>query len=648
MKIRILNWSYENLRIGSGKGSVELRNPPKQWSLVQMPNGTGKTSTMSLIRAILAEKKMSKDEVRGYRSNNEVQEGYFELGLLIDSGKEECLEYYLRAEFDFLTGSCNFSTLRSSERDGGRIPGIAIPHDLKRLLSLDFIKLFVFDGELASEIRNTGKDEADRAIRTLYQLDDINILISDTKKNVSDIQIDRDTNSKTKKGVNRARNKFDEAKTILESLIKEHSEKHNRKLSLEEEKKNIEIKIEVYLKQDSNLKKEFEKLEKQKNELETEIHVSSRTAFDAFRNPIQLSSQFHKHLTELGTLLTDAKLPRSPALEFFQEIAQGENCICGNPIGKAERQYLKENFENYLADDQVSAIAVMKTRLKSITKAEKNFVAACRQLNNEKEKLKENQRYLEKLEDDLIINGNEETRKLSELVGELKQQIEQLDNEINKLTTRSRHKQEELKCTASNNIPLAEQNKNKAEQFYKEASNSYRLTSQSEKLVRVLEAIKSGLLERLREEIRLETNKRLKELILMENLEVSKIEGSLVLQSDRVGVRENVSEGQSLSVAYAFLTSLLENAPFDLPFVVDSPAVSLDLEVRAEVARTLPKLFKQMILFVISSEGSGFTETFYDKKEALFVSFEKNINGEIAMSYGLDSFKRIAAKEESQ
>ena len=127
----------------------------------------------------------------------------------------------------------------------------------------------------------------------------------------------------------------------------------------------------------------------------------------------------------------------------------------------------------------------------------------------------------------------------------------------------------------------------------------------------------------MRDTIRRETNKRLETLVQMEQLRVSKIDGALSLTSDNIAERTRVSEGQSLSVAYAFLTSLLSEAPFRTPFIVDSPAVSLDLDVRREVGRIIPDLFEQMIMFVISSEQAGFADTFYNRMDTCFVTLSR-------------------------
>ena len=133
----------------------------------------------------------------------------------------------------------------------------------------------------------------------------------------------------------------------------------------------------------------------------------------------------------------------------------------------------------------------------------------------------------------------------------------------------------------------------------------------------------------------------------MEDLRVERIDGALELSSNKASNKDDVSEGQSLSVAYAFLTALLSKAPFELPFIVDSPAVSLDLDVRKEVSRVIPTLFEQMILFVISSEQAAFAENFYEREDTRFVTLRRTADARFETLYGLEEFRRQTADGES-
>jgi DNA sulfur modification protein DndD len=69
--------------------------------------------------------------------------------------------------------------------------------------------------------------------------------------------------------------------------------------------------------------------------------------------------------------------------------------------------------------------------------------------------------------------------------------------------------------------------------------------------------------------------------------------------------------GQTLSVSYAFLATLFNRSDHQLPFIVDSPAGALDLNVRPEVARLIPSLCDQFVAFTISSERQSFVDVLH-------------------------------------
>ncbi len=604
MKIRVTDWLYRNLRgIGVGEQSIDLGMPPKRWSLVQMPNGTGKTTTMELIRAVLSGRAFTPQEVREFRADDGVTDGGFELGLLINDKL-----YRLTLTFDFNSGDFSYSTLRTKKRRGGQKSGRALPLALKHRLKSNFTRLFVFDGELAKEIRAVDRAEADRAIKALYQLDDLDTLKRRVEKVVKERQdaVSSLSHSKSQKGLTRTRNALADAEKELARLKKLLSKFKSQQSELEKEKKTANDKISTHIAENGDLKAEEQKIESEAATIRSDLQIAVSGAMNAFRSPVRLSSTIRARLNDLGTMLTDARLPKSVSSEFFSEVAQREVCICGRPIGDEERAAIDKRKERYLAKDQIAAISTMKMGLRNSSEPETSFQTACGALTTQIEARKTNAWAREKLIQELADADNGEISTLSKRLVEIDADLRHLRPKIERLETKR--------------IPAAKKKRDECNKKFKVASASYRLTRQCEVLVRQLSEIEKRTLQVLRERIRKETNERLASLVQMEKLQIAKIDGALMLTSDRVAERTGVSEGQSLSVAYAFLTSLLSEAPFQLPFIVDSPAVSLDLEVRREVGRIIPDLFEQMVMFVLTSEQAGFSETFYERGNTCFVS----------------------------
>ena len=649
MKIRVTDWQCEDLRIGEGAESFDLGNPPTRWSLIQMPNGLGKTSTMTLIRAVLGGEELSPEKVRGFRANDAVETGLFELGLLIEGRRGGSPKHYrLTARFDFKEGSCQYSTLRSEVRGGGREPGLVLPPDLKHILKPEFIRLFVFDGELARDIRDLNKTAADRAIRTLYQLDDISTLQQRVRDAVTKRQeaLER-TTGKTRKGVSRHQKLLDDATARLRALEKDLKEKSSTYAALERDLTEVRAEIDSHIARNGDLEARRVKLAAEAEDLAGDIQSSTSQAVLAFRNPATLSSAITARLAELGATLTRARLPKSVSSDFFEEVADEGECICGRPIGARERAVLIQRKEQYLAQDQISAIAAMKERLNSSAATETSFLGSCEVLQEKLEDRQVNEKAMARLKLEAEQRGDEDMRSLRDQEDGIVRKLPGLESEIERLETTDPVKQRSYQCNDRTNIPLARRYRDDCKATLDQVQTSYRLSRQRDRLLDQLRRIEAKALADLREVIREETNDRLATLVQMEDLRVERIDGALELSSNKASSKDDVSEGQSLSVAYAFLTALLSKAPFELPFIVDSPAVSLDLDVRKEVSRVIPTLFEQMILFVISSEQAAFAESFYEREDTTFITLRQTASGSVETGYGLEEFRRQTADGEA-
>jgi hypothetical protein len=77
--------------------------------------------------------------------------------------------------------------------------------------------------------------------------------------------------------------------------------------------------------------------------------------------------------------------------------------------------------------------------------------------------------------------------------------------------------------------------------------------------------------------------------------------------------KERGSAGETLTIGYAFLSTLFDRSDYQLPFIVDSPANPIDLDIREKIGRIIPKLSGQFIAFTISSERPGFVEALHDE-----------------------------------
>lgn len=642
MDIRVLGWQYKNIRGGLRDVEIDLGSPPSRWSLIQMPNGTGKTTTMALFRALFSGESLTRDAVKDFRAADDAEDGLFEVRLSLD-GKL----WRLQLKMNFHDGSHTYWTVRSEVRSGGVEEGLTLPTDLRRLLSTEFVRLFVFDGELAKEIRQVGKERAANAIRTLYQLDQLTALSQQVEALVEQEQRRAASVSTATemKGVRRWQNALDAAtskKTDLSNALKGHQK---RRQALDTSSERLRASISDHIQQDSSLKKQKETLDTQRAALDRTLLQEIVRSVGLLRSPAKLHPRVLERLHGLGGKLTRLKLPKTISAEFFRELAEQTQCICGRPIAATERQAIVERANLYLAEDQIAVINKMKLALRESEAAEAEFFGATGDLKTVLRELRQNKTAHDQLELTRIEAGDTELERLRQEVTQAENDIRDIDSAVERITTKDTARQRVLNLNESNNLPLCEAEIKRCQEKLATITHTRLFMKQGQRVRELINGIAARALDQLRERVRTSTNDKLARLVPSEALQVARISGALELASGGLATKAGVSEGQSLAVAYAFLTSLLADAPYKLPFIVDSPAVSLDTKVRREVGELIPDLFGQMIMFVISSEREGFADAFYDRSGVRFLTLWREEPDATKVREGLTFFREFHSLE---
>lgn len=637
MEVLLTGWRTRNIRGGLRDMDVDLGNVPPRWTLIQMANGMGKTTTMALLRATLTAQDLAASYVRDLRADDLVETGLFEVRLLID-GKA----LRLQLELDFRDGSATYWSVRAEARGGGREEGRVLPTELRQLLKPSLTELFIFNGELATEIIQIGKTKASEAIRALYGLDSLDPLqrrvdgiIEAEQRRAASV-----TSAKEKKGLTQLKNAYDEALEIKGRLDLQQQQAAARIAQSEKERARLERERAARLAEDAEARAQIEDLARRQSEVDTDAADYSSQALDILRRPPHVSPRLLSRLQRLGGKLYDLKLPETISREFFRELSQRAMCVCGRPIGHAERHEIITGADQFLAQDQISIINQMKLALRESAgdPAElSNLIGKLRQKLRERHDLKRDR---DRLTSDRIADGDEVLARLEADLRKITDDLAGLSNSLERLTTKDPIRQKALRVTWETNGPLCEAELKTRKFRHETATKTRDFARQGSTLKSLIEATNRRALDILRERVRLSTNVKLAQILKNERIEVSRIGGHLELASDRLGAKAGASEGQKLAIAYAFLTSLLAEAPYRLPFVVDSPAVSLDTAARREVGDLIPDFFGQMILFVISSERAGFGDAFYSRgSDVRYITVISNGVGGIELVEGLDRFK---------
>ena len=644
MRIEVLGWCYENIRGGIRDITIDLDNRPR-WTLLQMPNGTGKTTTMRLLRAVMTGAEFTPEEIDELKAEDDTTEGAFELRLEIDGQP-----YRVRLELDFVGKSASYITTRAAEHSGGAEEGLNLPKRLRRLMTPEFARLFIFDGELAKEIRSEGKDRTTKSIRALHRLEQLDYLKVEIRKLVFEQQkrAAKHTSAKGPKGVKRLQKALAKANNDLARLSSQLECKKQERSSLKDEREGVNKKISNRKSLDDRFGESRKELNRQLERAKEGVAQRTRDTHASFRSPPQLGKVPLERLRGLGSCLTTLKLPKTISTEFFTELSEAEYCVCDREIGEKEKSAILAGAERYLAEDQITVINRMKQAVRKSDSSGNEFTNQALELKTSLRELKSIDQNLEALNLEEVKAGNDALAKLLIEQKKIGDELNALDEAIEQLGTTDPSTQRRLALDKTNNVQLARLHRDDCKKKLAAATDTLRFSTAADTIDSIIGRIGDNALEKLRESVREATNEKLSLLAKGEALQVSKIGSSLEISSSETRRKGGVSEGQSLAVAYAFISSLLGAAPLKLPFIVDSPAVSLDLRVRREVGKLVPELFDQMIMFVISTERSGFADSFDNRDSVLYITVWRDDDSQAHMQIGKEYFDHFHSEEDDE
>ncbi len=603
MKFRIEEIRYENIREFGNlhldftrEGSNETHNI----SLVQMPNGTGKTTTMGLIRHLLLGTELEEEQVRDYAPGPEhspeynPSEGEFSMAFATDS-----MRFRLHMELDYEMGSVRYRHSYPKREGGGTEAGHFLPIEIEDAITEDFVDLFVFNGELTDDFIETGEDKAENALKIVSRLDRIEVQRDRIERIVEKRQDSK--GAKTEQGLKQVQTRLNSRRDRLRDLenqrdeLKQEIKEHNTTIEeLKQEREEI-------IGQDREALERYKQLEEDIQRLRTDLQSSAGNVLDDMRRPSKLSAKFNQDFAELLEHMTILRLPKATSEEFFNELSEGDTCICGRELDEEHREEIRKNADEYLSDEDIGVLNTLKEQLRNTAEVE-DFETRFEELSATREELKRS----EMEQDQLDLDDPElETRKqeITEQIESEKSSRDEKQDMVELLTTDDKGQRERFGLDWKENIPEAKREVNKYEEKVQEASDTVKFSKQSEKLEEIFDEFIDRSLYELKSRQIEQTNDRLKQILGLSEVQIESIDDSIKLRG-----KSGSSEGQSLSVAYAYLSTLFEDSQVDMPFVIDSPAVSLDHKVRREVARIVSGLFDQLVAFVISTEKEGFVQ----------------------------------------
>ena len=285
--MRILGWKAEGLRCPDHDiDFTDGTNETNPVTLIQMPNGTGKTTTLNLLRAALSGSRRTIET--GTNGIEEFQKkdsatsvGVFEVRLLLNDRRAT-----IRLEFDFENADVSWST----NTGGGLHRDFKPPPDFRRFMNSYFVNFFVFDGELAQNLLNRELTDAETVVENLFQISSFLTLRDKVRAHWE--QQAKAAGAKDDRGLSRRRNRLAVLEQRLAKLTKERayciSEKHRIEAALTDRMNAYQARIDEH----SQLAADLHECEEKAKTLASASRDAALEALETMRDPHALSSVF--------------------------------------------------------------------------------------------------------------------------------------------------------------------------------------------------------------------------------------------------------------------------------------------------------------------------------------------------------------------
>ncbi|MDF1659331.1 MAG: AAA family ATPase [Verrucomicrobiales bacterium] len=597
MKIELISWQAQGLRCPDAK--IDLcsggDHVPKV-ALIQMPNGTGKTTTLDCLRAAMdgSARSWSEKRVLEYQdSEKKPDTGKFLTTLKIEGSNRLVIEM----TFDFDHGCVTYKTTYGSKNEDGYCP----PPKVGRYLDPQFSELLFFNGELANQlIDGTQGSEASAIIDTFYGLYHLKRLQDLAQAAFEDA---------AKKGGRTVKAK---TLTILEAklgklrkrqgeIVTEQSDAKEKAAQLKTEIQALERSTEEHLLNSEKFREREQEAIDNRHRAEMELEDQLQKISSNFANPVFLYDPLREQLQKLADNFEVLRLPEPSSAPFFKELVKEDVCICDREMNDGAKAAIERRAEEILGDSVTGFLNSFKDSVRNFCgeACDPSFEGLMEQLNNSLEALDAAQSKLDDIRREAEESGDMDVSAKQEELKEKKKKIQDLSDFIDE-TERKTQAGDGDDCDCLDYYAKEIQ---QAEKKLAELTGSLDLKARTDCLKELLDVAYREAHNKLKESVIDDANTQLREILKFNLVQIEDIGKSVKLDGRLSG-----SVGQNLSVGYVFLAGLLHGGGNQFPLVVDSPAGALDDVARRQVGGLLPELIGQLVAFVIASEREWFVE----------------------------------------
>lgn len=589
MELKVCGWECSGFRCPDVKIDLDNDKSIKLVSLLQMPNGTGKTTTLDLLRATLTGEAVdwTPSKIKSYRRSGEVHAtGTFILRLHFSQ------PIVLELTLDYEAEKAIYKTSRPGS--GGLEPGHQPPASLKRFLSNDFVNLFFFDGEFAESLFKDHEASADKAIETVCGLYIFKLVHDTITKSWTIATSATQGGEQSEIALKRKRTLRDSIRTQLskkkaekEALQKENKSHHDLVTKRSGELDKLESGNE-------KVKQEREEWRQQINIHENELTSLSARLFSEIRNPYKLGAPIREGLRTLKDNFDRLKLPETTTRQFFTELAESDVCVCGRSIGDSEKIHILQTADKYMGQETAGVINAIKRDIGDRVDCDSEIASIKSDIIATEIALREARTHEQIAADTFSDELGEQHKNLTQEISNLNSEIKQNNDRIDTLDD----------SELEESIPSLAKKVKSLNDDIAELCDSLDDKTKNELLRKILYSARDIAKDRLEREVVESCNEKIENVLQQDPVLVSHIDKSLHLQHGQ----SNASVGQTLSIGYCFLTTLLERGNNNFPLVVDSPCGSLDDARRTQIASLIPTICSQFVAFIIKTECNYFVD----------------------------------------
>ena len=649
MSLNILGWKCEGLRCPDF--NVELEKHNNSSTFFQMPNGTGKTTTLRLLKRSLYNHEFKSSEIDEFKAKKKEEykkNGFFEAKFSIN-GKI----FYTKINFDFENKVANYSS--SLTDDGGYIPGFKLPKEIENIIDKELVDLLLVDLEIdVKPMFRESQTRAQEAIKKFCKINLLDSLINDFQqyKNKKRKESSQSGNIQSRINTEEARLKKIENKISDIELKRDEFKKFLN--DTEEEYLSGKKQLDEVLEKDSQINKKRKDLEIKRDKIKADYEGILLENFENIKNIGTYDNNLKSEVKDFVTNLDEMGLPEEEVRIFFDKILKKADCICGEKLTDEKKEIIKKAMDSFISQEEAGIIGKIKdTVRKNIEEYDQVNLAKngdlIQQLKQEFDATSENIEILNKkaLKDDRDLS-----EKIKLLEEERKNKKEFLEFVITQ-EWKAKHNEENTDSLVS-----LKTQKKLVEKQLAELSGTKEIEEKVIFLNEIIEETIEASENEISDELTVECNKKIEKMFVNNPIFINSIDKHIVLEGQTEG-----STGQEARIGIIFLLTILERSTILFPLIVDTPVKGMDNAAKRRTAHFISKLKSQFICFVIDADKPNFTEEYVniDEKNSNFITaFRRSIefdklsneietkkisyNGQVI--HGYDFFEKFTEEED--